>query len=216
MKTKICSHCKHELATSRFWRDQWNCKKCNRELAAANIARRKAAGLRTASSLTRWRLKYDIFCHYSGGEPHCAICQTAFLEFLSLDHINGGGNAHRKDVVGSDLYGWIKRNDFPAGFRVLCHNCNQSMGAFGYSPAEDPELAMGPPPPPRTFQGTPDDVLAVMNKYSHLPSGEGFKRVAEELGCAVGTVYGYRKRFIKEGRWNTPSERVKNTTGKAT
>ena len=28
----------------------------------------------------------------------------------------------------------INSNSFPPGFRVLCHNCNQALGAYGYCP----------------------------------------------------------------------------------
>jgi hypothetical protein len=40
--------------------------------------------------------------------------------------MNGGGNQHRKSlgVGGNGLYAWIKRNNFPPMFQVLCANCN--------------------------------------------------------------------------------------------
>lgn len=51
--------------------------------------------------------------------------------FLAIDHINGGGSAARKSgiyggskVGGSGFYRWLIKNDFPAGFQTLCHNCN--------------------------------------------------------------------------------------------
>jgi len=52
---------------------------------------------------------------------------------MSLDHINGGGVAHRKER-GIPLTQWLVRNGYPDGFRVLCHNCNQALGAYGYCP----------------------------------------------------------------------------------
>lgn len=33
-------------------------------------------------------------------------------------------------------YHWIKRNGFPAGFRVLCLNCNFARGIYGRCPHE--------------------------------------------------------------------------------
>jgi len=44
------------------------------------------------------KLRYEVFSHYCGGEPHCQCpgCKTTFIEFLQLDHVNGDGAAHRK------------------------------------------------------------------------------------------------------------------------
>jgi hypothetical protein len=65
----------------------------------------------------------------------CACCGENRYEFLCIDHINGRGRAHRKDT-GRYFYGWLKKNNFPGGFRVLCHNCNMSKGIYGYCPHE--------------------------------------------------------------------------------
>ena len=78
--------------------------------------------------------------HYSNtSSPSCACCGETFIEFLSIDHINGGGRSHRKEIrdgVGSysSMYLWLIDNDFPEGFQVLCMNCNTSIGFYGYCP----------------------------------------------------------------------------------
>lgn len=65
----------------------------------------------------------------------CACCGESSLEFLCIDHISGGGNRHRKQVgCGRNFYSWLKKNNYPEGFRTLCHNCNQSLGYNGYCP----------------------------------------------------------------------------------
>lgn len=69
----------------------------------------------------------------------CHCCNERRLEFLCIDHINGGGNQHRKEIKSNSsdfLFRWLARHKFPAGFRVLCHNCNQSLSAYGYCPHE--------------------------------------------------------------------------------
>ncbi len=71
----------------------------------------------------RFRLKVEIFNRYSDGSPKCARCGTDELRFLCLDHVKEDGKEHRKQV-GDNVYRWVKRNDFPQGFQVLCHNCN--------------------------------------------------------------------------------------------
>ena len=49
------------------------------------------------------------------------------IDFLTIDHINGGGNKHLeaiRKVGGQSFYNWLITNNFPKGFRVLCWNCN--------------------------------------------------------------------------------------------
>lgn len=75
-------------------------------------------------------LRLRCINHYGG---RCACCGESRFEFLSIDHINGGGNQHRK-LIGNKVWRWLIKNDFPQGFRVLCHNCNQSLGYNKYCP----------------------------------------------------------------------------------
>jgi hypothetical protein len=74
--------------------------------------------------------------HYGGEDPGCECCGESFPEFLCLDHKDGGGNKHRSSIkkFGTHIYYWIKKNGFPPLFRVLCHNCNFSIGLYGYCP----------------------------------------------------------------------------------
>lgn len=71
------------------------------------------------------RLKEEVFGYYSGGQPCCHCCGETIIEFLGIDHVNGKGMEHRKRVGSTyRLYAWLRRNKYPKGFRVLCHNCN--------------------------------------------------------------------------------------------
>lgn len=74
--------------------------------------------------------RVDCLEHYGG---ICACCKENRYEFLALDHINGGGNKQRK-IIGGSLVRWLKKNKYPTGFRILCHNCNHSLGMYGYCP----------------------------------------------------------------------------------
>lgn len=71
----------------------------------------------------------------------CTCCGETRKEFLCMDHINGGGLEHRKIAgMGTNMYRWIIRNNFPDTLRVLCHNCNMSLGFYGYCPHERESL----------------------------------------------------------------------------
>lgn len=86
------------------------------------------------------RLKLAAFSAYGS---QCACCGEIEHEFLAIDHINGGrhgtisGHKHRESVAvngGVSWYRWLRNQGFPPGYRVLCHNCNQAYGHFGYCP----------------------------------------------------------------------------------
>ena len=84
------------------------------------------------------KMKILAINHYEG---KCACCGETHIEFLAIDHSNGEGCKWRKEMKitgGLAMYRWLINNNFPEGFRVLCHNCNQSMGMFGYCPHQNP------------------------------------------------------------------------------
>lgn len=71
------------------------------------------------------KLKAAAYLHYGG--PVCACCGETEGCFLSLDHINNDGAAHRKRTgagCGISLYLWLRKNSYPPGLQVLCMNCN--------------------------------------------------------------------------------------------
>jgi hypothetical protein len=72
------------------------------------------------------QIKIEVFTHYSNGTPKCACCGETEIRFLTIDHINGGGNKQRKQLglSGSGIYKWLIRNGFPEGYQVLCYSCN--------------------------------------------------------------------------------------------
>jgi hypothetical protein len=93
---------------------------------------------RDSQNKRRKAAKNACFHHYGGISPKCSCvgCDESHFEFLCLDHKDGGGNEHRAKVKmhGSNMYLWVVRNNYPPMFRILCHNCNMSLGNFGYCP----------------------------------------------------------------------------------
>ena len=74
------------------------------------------------------RIKNEMFLHYGN---ICACCGEAKKEFLTLDHVGGGGSAHRKSLSKGGTSGGIlvyldlRKKGWPKdGYRVLCMNCN--------------------------------------------------------------------------------------------
>lgn len=70
---------------------------------------------------------------YGGKTPKCVCCGENDKRFLTIDHINGGGSKHKKEIK-NNLYRWLKINNFPEGFQILCYNCNQVKYIYGKCP----------------------------------------------------------------------------------
>ncbi len=86
------------------------------------------------------RVRVKALTYYGGNPPACQCCGESILEFLCIDHINGGGNEHRREVgVGLMFYRWLINSGYPEGFRVLCHNCNWARRYSGKCPHETGE-----------------------------------------------------------------------------
>lgn len=82
-----------------------------------------------------WALKHAVWAQYGGSI--CSCCGTREQEFLTVDHINGGGGKHRvalRQAGSANIYRWLVEQQFPAGYRVLCMNCNWAIGLHGYCP----------------------------------------------------------------------------------
>jgi hypothetical protein len=58
------------------------------------------------------------------GGPTCKGCGETDYEVLTIDHEAQDGHKLRATQgSGNRLWRWLKRNNYPSGFRVLCWNC---------------------------------------------------------------------------------------------
>ena len=127
---KRCSKCRKVKPLDSYWKNKNTtiggrktvCIECDRE--------------RTREWTNRWNRKnrMEALQKYGG---KCACCGESRFEFLAIDHAKGGGNKHRKSgqfTPGSGFIKWLKREGWPKGFRVLCHNCNSAIGYYGSCP----------------------------------------------------------------------------------
>lgn len=81
----------------------------------------EAAELRIAA---RRRVRMEVLQAYGGASPACVCCGESQPVFLALDHVDGGGHKQRTEMGGGGFYSWLRRQGYPPGFRILCHNCN--------------------------------------------------------------------------------------------
>lgn len=109
--TKPCAHCGAQFVGSMGQR-----RYCSKECTKA--------GTKAKIATARRDLRMEALQAYGGVKPACSCCGERTVLFLALDHIDGGGHQHRKETGGGGFYTWLRKNNYPAGFRLLCHNCN--------------------------------------------------------------------------------------------
>ncbi len=68
-------------------------------------------------------VRQKVFDHYGWA---CVCCGESNHGFLTMDHVEGGGNKHRKELglAGNAFYAWLVREGYPEGFQTQCYNCN--------------------------------------------------------------------------------------------
>src|SRR6266852_904028 len=160
---KHCTNCGAFKTPQQFSRNRrrddgldLHCRQCIRERIRNKKARQLAQGLCTCcgsprgDSRSRWccqncltrdsgtrrsREMRAVVMHAYGGEsPACVCCGETLAAFLTLDHVNNGGRAHRREKGNQGVYHELRRNGYPSGFRILCFNCNLARGCYGSCP----------------------------------------------------------------------------------
>ena len=106
----------------------------------------------------------------------CACCGETEVEFLGIDHIDGDGAQHRREVLPSRIYRWLIKNKFPAGIQVSVHNCNLAKGYYGACPHQDtngsyPVSEGMQTPSDDDGLGPPASVTTVLGKHPALMAG---------------------------------------------
>lgn len=85
------------------------------------------------------KYRLDALQAYAGKFPKCNCCGESILEFLTIDHISGNGEKHRMKINkrGTAFFIWLRDNNFPEGYQVLCYNCNCAKGFYGVCPHQN-------------------------------------------------------------------------------
>jgi hypothetical protein len=124
-----------ELAKIRKWKlENWQ-----RAKDAAQLHRKRRywkdpeSARKERKDATR-QLKIETIQAYGG---KCTCCGETIIEFLTIDHIRGGGTQHIRSLQrkGTAFYGWLKQQGFPQDdYQCHCWNCNCAKGMFGVCP----------------------------------------------------------------------------------
>ncbi len=122
-----CKACRSERQQEYVRENAERCRQYSRRYAAhPNRKAHQQAYFR--------KLRARVLEGYGG---RCVCCGETTPEFLAIDHINSDGNKHRRELksVGTTLYLWIIKNNFPKDYlQLLCHNCNMAKGCYGVCP----------------------------------------------------------------------------------
>jgi len=138
-----CKECRHKSylknrdkilkkKKEKYWKNPDKIRKQKREWRRKNQIR-----IRENENFYSIKIRLTVLLYYSGYPPKCACCGETTLKFLGIDHINKNGKKHRREANihgGRGLYVWLRKNHFPEGFQVLCHNCNFAKGHYGRCP----------------------------------------------------------------------------------
>jgi 5-methylcytosine-specific restriction endonuclease McrA len=91
----------------------------------------------------RTAIKKEVFLHYAN-PLRCVCCGVKGIEFLTVDHIIPKRNMAKDEKLiqmgftsrlkAEKLNRWLKNNNFPKGFQILCWNCNFAKGVLGKCP----------------------------------------------------------------------------------
>ncbi len=127
---KICQMCADRQAT---WRSQRAaaglCTRCGRHKARKG----RVVCVKCAKRDRDYNFELKLAAFNAYGGPTCRCCGETEFAFLQIDHVRNDGAAHRR-VYPSRIYYWLKNNNYPKGFQVLCANCNFAKGFFGVCP----------------------------------------------------------------------------------
>lgn len=101
-------------------REQSVCRRCRAKLDRDFVVCSVCAAKR---KLFDQKIKDEVYSYYGGYKCNCPGCLITETYFLTIDHIENNGTQHRKAIKYVSIVKWLKNNNFPSGYQVLCMNC---------------------------------------------------------------------------------------------
>jgi hypothetical protein len=135
---KRCTRCREdkEHGPNRHRADglQVYCRECVRDYNANRRA--TTSKEREWHRARRQRLRAEMLQAYGG---KCACCGEDEPVFLALDHVDGLSDEDRVDgprrrLSTDKIIARLKKQDWPDGYQLLCHNCNAAKAILGECP----------------------------------------------------------------------------------
>jgi hypothetical protein len=81
----------------------------------------------------RHKIRRETVIDRYGG--NCECCGEKAKEFLAIDHVRGNGSEEKKEIGPTGILNKIFKSPLKlSDYRILCHNCNSSLGFYGYCP----------------------------------------------------------------------------------
>lgn len=128
IKLNMCRVCGKNKVSGGTGRGSTVCSSCKQKASDYQDSTRNSEKRRK----NHLELKARVFDHYGST---CICCGESDKRFLSIDHTNNDGYAHRAKlgtkVRGSNLYRWIVKHDYPSDLQVMCFNCNMGRAING-------------------------------------------------------------------------------------
>lgn len=143
-----CSMCGRTLPISEFNKKlkghQPNCKECRKKFPSNDPVRKKeTTKLWTLKNIEQVKKQRSAYYKVKMDEIReewleaygrkCTCCGETNWKFLTLEHLNGDGSLHRKEV-GSHLgiFQDLKKRGWPKdAYTILCYNCNLGKARNG-------------------------------------------------------------------------------------
>lgn len=121
-----CRECLKEKNRKHYWANR------EKRSSRAKVLREQNREEHYAKKKSYYRkTRETVILHYGG---KCACCGESDIRFLAFDHINNDGAKHRREIGRTTISYWLRKNGYPKGFQVLCHNCNMAKAYYGTCP----------------------------------------------------------------------------------
>lgn len=129
--TSSCRACRNKRNRSGGY------KLKRRRYYAQNRSKFQASRKKTRARERAWyrdRRREQRRCIIEKYGNKCQCCGESRHEFLTIDHVNGGGGKERSQSGYYQMFRKLLVSPVLSTYRVLCFNCNCAIGIYGYCP----------------------------------------------------------------------------------